>query len=324
MNGQIVGWIYNSDVPAQVLSIDIYDFNQKIGTVNANMFRNDLLNSGIGDGSHAFFFPVPSRLLDYQAHLISVTISGTPIQLSNSPKWFPCEPLIWNRVLIASNFLKGNGIEIGALHNPLPIQWISQIENVRYVDRFDVERLRSHYPELNHLPLVPVDIIDDGETLTKIQDGSLDFIIANHMLEHCQNPLGTLRNHLNKIKDGGIIYLAVPDKRYTFDRDRELTSFAHLVRDDQQGSELSKKQHFIEWVTKVSKIDDEEQIQKELLYLMEIDYSIHFHVWDAQSFREFLSEAILYLNQIFTVEFLIENHNEEIICILKKAIVNID
>jgi len=27
----------------------------------------------------------------------------------------------------------------------------------------------------------------DGETLSSISDDSVDFVIANHMIEHCQN-----------------------------------------------------------------------------------------------------------------------------------------
>ena len=73
--------------------------------------------------------------------------------------------------------------------------------------------------KLGALELVKVDIVDDGEKLSSFPDGQLDFIIANHMIEHTANPLGTIRNHLRKIREGGVLYYAVPDKRYTFDVD---------------------------------------------------------------------------------------------------------
>jgi predicted SAM-dependent methyltransferase len=60
---------------------------------------------------------------------------------------------------------------------------------VKYVDRLNVTELRKHYPELDHVNLVPVDIIDDGESLPSFKDESLDFIIANHILEHSAKPL---------------------------------------------------------------------------------------------------------------------------------------
>ena len=66
--------------------------------------------------------------------------------------------------------------------------------------RFDPRWACARYPELAQFDLVPVDIVDDGETLSSLEDSQLDFIIANHMLEHTENPLGAIRNHLRKIR----------------------------------------------------------------------------------------------------------------------------
>ena len=51
---------------------------------------------------------------------------------------------------------------------------------VRYVDRMSVEDLCQQYPEMADQNLVHVDIIADGEMLDGIEDGSQDFVIANH------------------------------------------------------------------------------------------------------------------------------------------------
>src|SRR5258708_6777558 len=83
-----------------------------------------------------------------------------------------------NRNELSEKYLIGEGVELGALHNPL---WTSERAVVRYVDRLDVPGLRRQYPELDKYNLVNVDIIDDGETLSSIEDGRLDFVIANHM-----------------------------------------------------------------------------------------------------------------------------------------------
>jgi SAM-dependent methyltransferase len=98
-------------------------------------------------------------------------------------------------------FLSGDGIEIGALHEPLGV---SNRARVRYVDRTSVAELRIHYPELSNLPLVPIDILDDGETLSSIGDDCVDFVIANHMLEHCEDPLGALSTFLRVVRPGGV------------------------------------------------------------------------------------------------------------------------
>src|SRR2546421_7775018 len=58
------------------------------------------------------------------------------------------------RELIAETFLKGEGIEIGALHNPL---LVPNSAKVKYVDRLSVADLRRQYPELDSQQLVDVD-----------------------------------------------------------------------------------------------------------------------------------------------------------------------
>ena len=85
------------------------------------------------------------------------------------------------------------------------------------------------------LPLVEPDIIDDGEKLTTLAPQSQDFVIASHFLEHCQDPIGTLKAIFRVIKPGGMLYLALPDKRYTFDRERPVTPLDHLWTDHRTG-----------------------------------------------------------------------------------------
>src|SRR5262245_50309382 len=92
-----------------------------------------------------------------------------------------------DRETIANLYLSGEGIEIGALHNPLPLPPSAR---VRYVDRMDLAELRKQYPELGSKKLVPVDIVDEGERLGRVPDASQQFVIANHFLEHCQDPIG--------------------------------------------------------------------------------------------------------------------------------------
>ncbi len=194
-------------------------------------------------------------------------------------------PVLTRRIELAARFLAGEGIEIGALHAPLPVPAAAR---VRYVDRLDAAGLRGHYPELAGLALTAVDILDDGETLDSIADGSLDFIIANHMLEHCENPLGAIRNHFRKIRAGGVLYYALPDMRFSFDNKRPLTPMAHFVADDRLGPAQSRDGHFEEWVRLVDGVTGEPAVREAAQRLKRIDYSIHFHVWDFDSFLYFV------------------------------------
>ncbi len=43
---------------------------------------------------------------------------------------------------------------------------------------------------------------------------------------------------------GGILYYAIPDERNSFDIDRPLTEFDHLVADDADGGVASRLEHF--------------------------------------------------------------------------------
>jgi len=200
---------------------------------------------------------------------------------------------------ITEKYIKGTGIEIGALHLPLAIPIES---TVRYVDRMSVEKLREQYPELSACALVNPDIICDGERLDKIGDSTQDFVIANHFLEHCQNPILAIINMLRVLKDNGILYLAIPDKRFTFDRDRFSTTFEHIAKDYYDGPEWSRRQHFEEWVVSVNKNNDSAKIREEIARLLRIGYSIHYHVWTSIE----MMELFVRLKKDFKLPFEIE------------------
>lgn len=185
--------------------------------------------------------------------------------------------------------LKGDGIEIGALHQPLEVSDLP-ISRIRYVDRLPTEALRVHYPELKNETFVAIDVIDDGQELRTFATESLDFIVANHLIEHCDNPLGTIENWLMKLRRGGIIFLAIPDQRKGWDERRPLTSLQHIIAD--YGATPSDRtarnfEHYKEWAELVGNIHDPAHIQ----WLIDIDYSIHFHVFTFQSFRALLAYA---------------------------------
>ena len=220
------------------------------------------------------------------------------------------------RIALSEKYLVGKGIEIGALHRPL---YVSKKAHVKYVDRLDMIGLRSHYPELNEYELTKIDILDDGEKLLTIKDCSLDFIIANHMLEHCENPLGAIRNHLAKLRSKGVLYYAVPDKRYTFDAERQLTTFDHLVDDDKRKiiDKESRTGHFLDFIKAVYKDMPSAEQKTNAEKFMQMNYSIHFHVWNASSFREFLKKSQKYFNDSFEIIEFREN-GEEMIAILRK------
>lgn len=126
-----------------------------------------------------------------------------------------------------THYLEGEGIEIGALHGPLEI--LHQNAKIKYVDYKSTEDLKKHYSELNGI--VNVDIISSADNLHGIQDNSLDFIVANHVIEHLANPIKALEVWHNKLKADGTLFLAFPDAKSCPDKVRRITSLSHYIQD---------------------------------------------------------------------------------------------
>ncbi len=125
---------------------------------------------------------------------------------------------------IALNFIKGKGIEIGAFANPKKVN-----ANVTYIDRCTGEERFREFPHLTEgTNFVKVDIIDDAETLESIESNSQDFVITSHVIDHLNDPVNALYTWDRVLKLNGIIYLTIPDMRYTFDKDQKETTYEDL------------------------------------------------------------------------------------------------
>jgi SAM-dependent methyltransferase len=224
------------------------------------------------------------------------------------------ERMIRNRNKLIGEFVNsGTGLEIGALHNPTPL---SENVNVSYVDYLSASELKKRYQEYSQLNIVEPDIIDDGERLSKVKRNDLDFIIANHFIEHCQNPILAIENMLSKLRLGGIIVLAVHDKRYTFDVLRKITDFDHLVRDYEEGPEWSHRGHYEDFAAATCHINERTKEDQFEYYYNNIK-DIHFHVWDYYSFFNFIDSVKQRYKFPLELIFYIRNGFENV-CIIQK------
>jgi SAM-dependent methyltransferase len=186
-----------------------------------------------------------------------------------------------------SPFIIGKGIEIGAYHNPWPVQ---PGVDVTYVDKHPYDKLiemRNNDPWLGpNKPISRVDIVDDGEFLSSIPDASQDFVLSSHQLEHCFSPLTAIKNHLRVLKPGGKIFYVVPDKRFTFDKDRTITSITRLLEVHllvTLNLEVEIKKIKLDLYSSYYKIVDkvpEELLKEKCESSYEQNVDIHFHCWD--------------------------------------------
>ena len=196
-------------------------------------------------------------------------------------------PLRWLENQILRRYLHGRGVEIGALWRRFPV---NPGTKVWYVDRQAGEGLGAHYAEVGS-QLVAPDVVADAADLP-FESESLDFIIASHVLEHLAFPLATLEGWYRLLAPGGDLLLRVPDKRFTFDAKRQRTPLAHLLREHEHRGSFDRGAHFTDWVEGVTGyVRGTAEFGQEVQRLMDIDYSIHYHVWTTEDLRELLEHT---------------------------------
>ena len=188
---------------------------------------------------------------------------------------------------LAIRYLRGAGIEIGALFLPLAMP---RGTRVRYVDHAGEDELRARYArelQMHNRPLIVPDVVDSGEELSSFADGSLDFVVANHMLEHVEDPIATLKTFLRVLRPGGVVFLTQPDARRTFDAPRPRTTTEHVLRDHEQGPRVSRRDHYAECARLVEGVP-EDRVAARAAELELEGARIHFHVWELETFLDLL------------------------------------
>lgn len=206
------------------------------------------------------------------------------------------------REQVARRYLRGDGIEVGALNAPLSLPWC----RVRYVDCAPLDVVRRGYPDVS---IQPPDIVSDLETLVGIDDASVDFVVANHVLEHVEDPLRALVAISRVLTSGGFAFIALPDKRFTFDRARAITPLWHIVRDFRDGPQWSRHAHYRDWARHVDRAMDVEGRAAEM---ERHGQNIHFHVWDFAAMSEMFDYALALPDIGLTVAHSQQNRSEAI------------
>ena len=186
-------------------------------------------------------------------------------------------------------FLHGTGLEIGAFHEPA---CLPENCSVSYFDALDREQAVKRFPEIDSSRLVNVDIIgdiDQHDLKKSVQPNSLDFVIANHVIEHVASPIAMIEDVTAILKEGGHFVISAPDKRFTFDRKRPLTTFSHLESEYLQGIDHVDDKHYLDFLKYVAKHVFEEpdrDIKGDIAFAR--SRREHAHVWDSDTFRDFL------------------------------------
>lgn len=226
---------------------------------------------------------------------------------------------------------RGCGLEIGALHLPLPV---AEGVVVKYVDRVERDGSIAKFPELDSSKIVKPDYIEDGFVLSSFPDSSQDFLIANHVLEHASNPIQVLLNWSRVLKPKGFLFVTVPIAEQCFDRGRAITTLQHFIDDfnlcnrrEMDRFHERNRAHYVEWVnvslpnilreqgvdyTRPSAAEIQRQIDEMLANLEEI----HFHTFTAASFKELMSFLTSGIDRTMKVQRI--SVTEEVAAMLRK------
>lgn len=194
--------------------------------------------------------------------------------------------------------LTGHGLEIGAL------MWPAQVPHRCLVDYCDAQSKSDSlklFPEIEQLNLVEVDYICDldQQWLSSFQAEQFDFVILNQVIEHLANPIQVITELFRVTKVGGQVVIAAPDKNFTFDKSRALTSFEHLRSEYENQVQEVTDDHYLDFLLHVHP-----ELELATASSAEVEKHLHnvrtrrehVHVWDSQTFKAFLVKTLELLN----------------------------
>jgi SAM-dependent methyltransferase len=182
------------------------------------------------------------------------------------------------------HFLDGNGYEIGAGDRPTRVPlgcWVTYVDQFTFDEARDASFAGADRERKNFVKVAYYEAMDQ---LNSVIDSSASFFIACHVIEHARNVIRSIRKVNQKLKPGGYLVLAVPDKRYTFDAGRPTTTLEHFVAEDLQCA--PSLQHYLEFARRAEHLDD---WVKRGLERHARAADLHHHCFTPDSMRELLT-----------------------------------
>lgn len=179
------------------------------------------------------------------------------------------------------------------MHNPTALPEGCTADYFDVVTRAEAMALFPELPE-DSFKIDPRYVGDmDKEGLSQVAPGLYDFVVMNHVIEHVANPIRVVSELFRVVRPAGRVVLSCPDKRFNFDRTRELTSFDHLLAEYREGVDTVTDEHYLDFLA---------HVHPEVMNLPDAQRSVHVehvrarrehaHVWDSYSFRSFMTQTL--------------------------------
>ena len=137
-------------------------------------------------------------------------------------------------------------------------------------------------------------LICEGTALP-VDDQSYDCLISSHSLEHLANPMKALLEWKRVIREGGFLLLVLPNREFSFDWRRPVTSMDHLRQDFERDTPETDLFHLDEILALHDLSRDlpagtPEQFQERCLKNAEFR-AMHHHVFDAVRAAQLVKEV---------------------------------
>jgi len=191
------------------------------------------------------------------------------------------------------------GLEIGAYTRPTLAPADAAM---RYLDYYSTEELREQLQREGQSDesLVHVDyVVKHGRYSIRIPE-KFDLIIANHVMEHCCNPIDWINDLGSMLRSEGLLFLALPDKKFSFDKYRPDTDVSHLVYNYFSDEQSTSEEHALEvamyydlnYINMPMTIErlDAERLRTEMKV---IHPGLHVHVFQGETFLNKIIKPIL-------------------------------
>jgi SAM-dependent methyltransferase len=219
--------------------------------------------------------------------------------------------------------LVGEGLDLGPWHEP----FFSPNGNTKTVERYSLRDLKVNFADLPVEELAKLQEPDfvcdfDKDFLAEFDDDSYDFIVASHLLEHVAQPFLLVSDIYRVLKNDGILLIALPDLRNTFDNRRIPMDFEHFKKDIKLQIKIDEISHVIDYMSNVLSINPEKMSSQETQKV--ITESYHVHAFTDRQFVFLLNEMQEFLNFHFELidasqSMEADARYEEFILVLKKT-----
>jgi Methyltransferase domain len=143
--------------------------------------------------------------------------------------------------------LAGKGLEIGPLGYPT----VSKSEaDISYLDLKKRDQLVAESSPNDEIDYIPeTDYLVASNNYRQYVADTFDYIIANHVLEHIPDLIHWLVTVSAMLNPNGVLFIALPDKKYTFDKNRQTTRLSHILSDYYTEAQTISLEHVLDQAT---------------------------------------------------------------------------